>query len=59
MTRLCNDWKACEMGIAEREWRRRDRPPQQRVEDCLDFFSEQRDIHAQELHSSESAAVSP
>lgn len=60
MTRLCHDWKAREMGVAEREWRRRERiAHQQRVEDCLAFFAEQRDIHAQELQSSESAAVFP
>ncbi len=60
MTRLCHDWKAREMGIAEREWRRRERiAHQKRFEDCLAFFAEKREIHAQELQSSESAAVSP
>lgn len=56
---LRTDWKAREMGAAQREWRRRERiAHQQRVDACLAWFAEQPDIPAQEPGPTDHAGVS-
>lgn len=55
---LRTDWKAREMGVAEREWRRRDRiAHQRRVEECLAWWETQRNVHRLEPVHAEPAEV--